>query len=89
MSPAPQSGKRKRFDYERTKAEGTSPKREVRKKLFLDYFNDFKELPSFLFDNEAGIDPQLMETIQDLLDDPGTTKEMRDGIDALLRRMPL
>lgn len=80
--------KRKKFDFERTKATATSDDRSVRKQVFIEYFEDFEEFPSYLFDNEREIDKRLFDTMQDLLKDPKTSKAMRKGVDELLRRLP-
>ena len=80
--------KRKRFDFERAKALATSADREVRKQLFIEYFEDYSEFPSYFFDNERKIDAKLFETMQDLLKDPLTSKEMHNGIEDLLERLP-
>lgn len=70
------------------KAAALHKDRAVRKAAFVDYFERFAEFPTYLFDNEDKIDDQLYETVQDLLKDPETAKEMRDGINALLDRLP-
>lgn len=80
--------KRKRFDFEQTKAAATSGNRAVRKQVFTEYFEQFGEFPTYFFDNERGIHPQLGETISDLLADPETPKKMREGIEQLQRRLP-
>lgn len=60
----------------------------VRKQAFIEYFERFQEFPSYLFDNASKIDENLYQTMQDLLKDPATTKEMQKGIEALLDRLP-
>lgn len=59
----------------------------VRKQAFIEYFERFAEFPSYLFDNEQKIDDRLLETMQDLLKDPETSKEMHKGITDLLERL--
>lgn len=86
MKPRSGGEKRKRFDFAATKAAATSDDRTVRKTIFLEYFEDFATFPSYLFDNEAGIDAKLKETMQDLLKDPETPKKVRAGVDELLQR---
>lgn len=80
--------KREKFDFETMKAAATHGDRAVRKQAFIEYFERFSEFPSYLFDNEQKIDDVLYETMQDLLKDPATTKEMQKGITALLDRLP-
>ncbi|MBI4093449.1 hypothetical protein HY417_00640 [Candidatus Kaiserbacteria bacterium] len=70
------------------KAAATHKDPAVRKRAFIDYFERFAEFPSYLFDNEVKIDDRLFETMQDLLKDSETTKEMHKGIEALLGRLP-
>lgn len=80
--------KRRKFDYEMMKEAAANKDPAVRKGAFIEYFEQFKEFPSFLFDNEQKIDERLLETIQDLLKDPETSEEMHKGITALLDRLP-
>lgn len=80
--------KKAKYDFEHMKTAATHKDRAVRKKVFIDYFERFNEFPSYLFDNEAGIDAQLYETMQDLLNDPLTEKSMLDGVNALMLRLP-
>jgi hypothetical protein len=80
--------KRAKFDFEHMKEGSTHKDPAVRKRTFIEYFERFSEFPSYLFDNEAHMDARLNETIQDLLKDPETTKVMRDGITALIDRLP-
>lgn len=87
-NPASDAPGREKFDFETMKAAASHKNRTVRKAAFIEYFERFAEFPSYLFDNEEKIDDQLYETIQDLLKDPETTKEMREGISALLERLP-
>lgn len=77
-----------KFDFETMKAAATHKDRAIRKKAFSEYFERFTEFPSYLFDNEVKIDDVLFETMQDLLKDSATTKEMQKGIEALLERLP-
>ena len=80
--------KREKFDYETMKAAAGSDDPAVRKQAFIEYFERFEEFPSYLFDNEPKIDDRLLQTIQDLLKDPETTKAMHKGISALMERLP-
>lgn len=79
---------REKFDYEKMRAAATNADAAVRKQIFVEYFERFAEFPSYLFDNEHAIDGRLRETINDLLADPESTKEMRKGIELLLLRLP-
>jgi hypothetical protein len=83
---APQ--KKPRFSFDELKIAATSIDAQTRKKVFAEYFEMFEEFPSYLFDNEHGIDRRLYQTIQDLSNDPDTTKLMQKGIAALLARLP-
>lgn len=80
--------KRVKFDFESMKAAATHKSAAVRKPIFIEYFERFQEFPSYLFDNERHMDALLYETMQDLLKDPETTKAMRDGVGALMLRLP-
>jgi len=80
--------KKVRFDYEAMRAAATSDNRAIRKRSFVEYFERFNEFPSYLFDNEEKVDEKLRATIDDLLASAECTKDMRAGIDALLRRLP-
>lgn len=80
--------KKPRFSFEELKIAATSLNAKVRKKVFEEYFERFEEFPSYLFDNEHGIDERLYQTIQDIQGDPETTKTMLKGIDILLDRLP-
>lgn len=84
----PEKKKRKKFDFAKTKAGATSADRAIRKRAFIEYYEDFGEFPSYLFDNERAIDSVLYETMQDLIKDPETSKAMRKAIDDLLQRLP-
>ena len=80
--------KREKFHYETMKVSATNSDRAIRKQAFIKYFERFGEFPSYLFNNEQKIDDRLYQTIQDLLKDEATTKEMHKGIEALLERLP-
>jgi|GEM_PF-811012 hypothetical protein len=80
--------KRAKFDFEHMKEGSTHKDAAVRKRTFIEYFERFEEFPSYLFDNETNIDARLYETIQDLLKDPELSKAIRDGVGALLLRLP-
>lgn len=79
--------KKPKFSFEEMKAAATSANADIRKKVFQEYFEQFEELPSYLFDNENGIDPLLSQTIEDLKNDPETTENMRKGIALLVERL--
>lgn len=81
--------KHEKFDYEKMKSAATHQDAALRKKVFVEYFERFQEFPSYLFDNENGIDPLLQQTIDDIANDPQTSKAMRAGIDSLLNRLSL
>lgn len=66
----------------------TSADPEMRKKMFIDYFERFEEFPSYLFDNSQGIDKLLLQTIQDIANDSGTSELMQKGIVTLMERLP-
>ena len=80
--------KPEKFDFEKMKLTAMHESSIVRKQSFIEYFERFEEFPSYLFDNEHRVDNRLKETIDDILKDPEITKEMRAGIDTLLRRLP-
>lgn len=80
--------RQKKFNYEEMKRAATDPDAVVRKKVFIEYFERFEEFPSYLFDNESHIDPLLRETVDDIQRDPETPRLMREGVEALLRRLP-
>lgn len=80
--------KRQKFDYETMKLAATHADAAIRKRTFIEYFERFAEFPSYLFDNENAIDSRLRETIDDLLRDPESSKELRSGIELLLHRLP-
>lgn len=77
-----------KFNFEELKAGAMSAHPEIRKNTFKEYFERFQEFPSYLFDNENGIDALLSRTIQDLATDPETPANMKKGIAALLERLP-
>ena len=83
-----QKEKKSKFNYEEMKAAATSLDAKLRKKVFAEYFEQFEEFPSYLFDNTNGIDSRLQETIADLQNDPETSKTMHKGIAALMQRLP-
>ncbi len=80
--------KKPKFDFEELKAAATSVNRQIRKKVFEEYFERFEEFPSYLFDNTNTIDARLSETIEDLANDPETSKAMHKGIATLMQRLP-
>jgi len=80
--------KAEKFDFEKMKLAATHEDNLVRKQTFIEYFERFAEFPSYLFDNEGCVDNRLRRTIDDLLADPDTTRELRNGLDLLLRRLP-
>ena len=80
--------KKPKFNFDDMKVAAMSPNAEVRKKVFEEYFERFEEFPSYLFDNENGIDSRLSQTIQDLKNDPETTEKMQRGLTLLLDRLP-
>ncbi len=77
-----------KFNFEEMKTAATSKDPLVRKSVFSEYFERFGEFPSYLFDNENGLDEQLSQTIEDLKKDPETTDAMQKGIVILLGRLP-
>jgi len=82
------AAKQPKFNFEEMKAEATSENPATRKKMFIEYFERFEEFPSYLFDNSKEIDARLFETMHSLEKDPETTTKMKEGITALLNRMP-
>lgn len=78
---------REKFDFEKMKHAATHADAQVRKRTFIDYFERFAEFPSYLFENEHGLDERLSRTIDDLLHDPEVSKELRSGIELLQRRL--
>jgi hypothetical protein len=83
--PAP---KMEKFDFEKMKSASTSDNPAVRKAAFIEYFERFKEFPSFLFDNDPEIDPRLAITIRDISNDADSSKALLAGITALQHRLP-
>ena len=79
--------KKQRFSFDEMKEAATSANADVRKKVFLEYLEQFEEFPSYVFDNENGTDTRLSQTIQDLNDDPETSEKMRKGIALLIQRL--
>lgn len=79
--------KKPRLRFTDIKDAATSPDPLVRKRMFEEYFERFEEFPSYLFDNEHGVDSRLRETIADLQKDPNTSKAMQRGIEALIMRL--
>lgn len=77
-----------KFNFEEMKAAATSDNPRIRKNVFLEYFERFGEFPSYLFDNENGIDTKLSQTIEELQKDPAATDAMKKGIALLLNRLP-
>ena len=80
--------KPEKFNYETMRQAATHQDVAVRKMAFIEYFERFAEFPSYLFDNERSMDTQLGDTIDAILADEETTKEVRKGIEALLHRLP-
>ena len=70
------------------KAAATNKDPLIRKSVFTEYFDRFGEFPSYLFDNENGLDEQLSQTIEDLKNDPDITDAMQKGLTLLLGRLP-
>ncbi|MDO8551919.1 MAG: hypothetical protein Q7S01_00125 [bacterium] len=83
-----ESKKKTKFNFEELKAAATSENAGVRKKVFEEYFEQFEEFPSYLFDNTDTIDKKLSETISDIENDPDTSARMRKGIVQMLNRLP-
>ena len=77
-----------KFDFEKMKSGATHKDALIRKSSFIEYFKQFGEFPSYLFDNERQIDSDLRITIDDILKDTETSPEVRKGIDSLLMRLP-
>lgn len=80
--------KKEKYNFHAMKAVAVSKDPAVRKLAFIEYFDRFGEFPSYLFDNEQKIDENLLATMEDLRKDSETTKEMHQGIEALLARLP-
>ena len=77
-----------KFNFEEMKAAATSENPEVRKNVFIEYFERFGEFPSYLFDNNEGIDIRLSQTIEDLKNEPEVSIDMKKGIALLMERLP-
>jgi hypothetical protein len=84
---APPKEKVAKFNFEEMKKAATSDNPVVRKNIFTEYFTRFGEFPSYLFDNENGLNEQLSQTITDLKNDPETTSAMQKGLALLLNRL--
>ncbi|MDP3965899.1 MAG: hypothetical protein Q8Q13_03815 [bacterium] len=82
------SRKKTKFNFEELKTAATSENATLRKKVFEEYFEQFEEFPSYLFDNEGSIDSKLAKTISDIENDPDTSARMRKGIAQMLNRLP-
>jgi len=82
------SRKKAKFNFEELKTAATSENPGLRKKVFQEYFEQFEEFPSYLFDNTDSIDSKLSETIRDIENDPETPEKMRKGIVMMLNRLP-
>ena len=80
--------KRTKFNFEDMKSRATHTNASVRKAVFIEYFEQFQEFPSYLFDNEHNLDALLYETMQDLLKDRDISKAVKDGVNALMQRLP-
>lgn len=80
--------KKTKFNFEELKTAATSENPETRKKTFEEYFEQFEEFPSYLFDNTESIDRRLSKTIEDIENDPDTSARMRKGIAQMLNRLP-
>lgn len=86
--PVAKTEKKARFNFEELKTAATSDNADTRKKVFEEYFEQFEEFPSYLFDNTDTIDKKLSETIADIENDPDTSARMRKGIVQMLNRLP-
>lgn len=80
--------KQPKFNFEELKAGATSQNPAVRKRTFQEYFERFEEFPSYLFDNSPTIDSRLFQTIQDLVNDPETSRTMQKAITVMMQRLP-
>lgn len=79
--------RREKFHYDMMKSAATSDDDASRKQAFIEYFERFAEFPSYLFDNESGIDARLQKTIDDIRNDVYTEAHVRTGIEALVERL--
>jgi hypothetical protein len=80
--------KPEKFNFEKMKAAATHPDAAIRKQTFIEYFKRFEEFPTYLFDNERAIDEKLRQTIDDIAQDPESSKEIHKAIDELMMRLP-
>ncbi|HEY4514162.1 MAG TPA: hypothetical protein VJH69_02450 [Candidatus Paceibacterota bacterium] len=80
--------KKVKFNFAELKAAATNENPHIRKRVFEEYFEQFEEFPSYLFDNIDSIDKKLSETVSDLENDPDTSAKMRKGIALMLNRLP-
>ncbi len=87
VSSSDDKPKKEKFNFEKMRICATHENPSVRKQAFVEYFERFEEFPSYLFDNEQSIDARLRGTIDELLKDPLTSKEVRKGIDTLMQRL--
>lgn len=55
--------------------------------MFREYFERFEEFPSYLFDNDHGIDAMLAETIERLQKSLSTSEKMQAGLVLLVERL--
>ena len=83
-----QKPKAEKFNFEKMKAAAMHDDPSVRKSMFIEYFERFDEFPSYLFDNEHEMDSRLYRTMQDIQNDPKTSRAMQKGIEALMQRLP-
>ena len=88
MANSTKEPKKEKFDFETMKPAAAHKDPAVRKQAFIEYFGRVQEFPSYLFDNQSKTDENLHQTMQDLIKDPATTKEMHKGIEARLDRLP-
>lgn len=86
--PREKQPKAERFEYEKMRQAATHPDPTIRKRIFIEYFERFAEFPSYLFDNQHGIDPMLQKTIDDIRADVDTPKNVLLGLDSLMMRLP-
>lgn len=88
MTPMPKQPKAPKFNFEKLKAEATSPDISIRVRSFKAYFEQFHEFPSYLFDNERTIDETLLQTIKALEKDSEISDAMKKALPLLLNRLP-
>ncbi|MBI5456448.1 hypothetical protein HY969_01780 [Candidatus Kaiserbacteria bacterium] len=77
-----------KFNFQKLKDDATSPDANVRKNIFIEYYERFEEFPSYLFDNSGGIDKLLLQTIRDLSNDEDVPENVHKGISLLMERLP-